>query len=369
MEEIGEISGVGGWTLDLETSDVRWSTQTRRIHEVPMDYQPTLESAIEFYAPEAREAVLNYVNKAIETGEGWDFNLPLITARGRRIWVRAVGRPFFKDGKAIRVVGSFQDTTLQTARELELKAARDAAESASRAKSSFLANISHEIRTPMNGIVGLIDALSSQELTSKQERLVDAIRTSSDTLQRLLTDVLETTRIEAGKLELVEQEFDLEKVIHAVAYSHNTNAQSKSLALETTVDTSAHGLWFGDSIRFSQVISNILDNAIKFTEQGAVSIHVYALKTSEDTESLRVSIKDTGIGFDEATGKRIFQKFEQGDQSTTRAFGGVGLGLNICQSIAFQMGGTITVTSTPHVGSEFVFEAPMRRMATSEAAA
>ncbi|MEM8987809.1 MAG: ATP-binding protein [Pseudomonadota bacterium] len=369
VDEIGALSGVGGWSLNLENSTVAWSDETRKIHDVDDDYVPNLETALNFYEPEAREEVSAVIDNALKTGTGWDFTLPIRTAKGQKIWVRAVGRTILENGRARKVVGSFQDVTLQTARELELQSARDAAQQASTAKTAFLANMSHEIRTPLNGVLALIDVLRKGHLSDEQRQILGIMKSSGDTLIRILTDFLDVSKAEAGKMDLIEQEFDLERIIHAAAYTHSGAAANKDILFSTQVDDAAKGCWRGDPVRISQIVSNLVSNAVKFTKAGSVCVNASAHDGDKGEPQIVIRISDTGIGFDEATAERIFEKFEQADETITREFGGTGLGLAICRSLARRMGGDVTATSTPGAGSVFTVVIPLAKVSQQDCAA
>jgi PAS domain S-box-containing protein len=247
------------------------------------------------------------------------------------------------------------DVTAQRTAAASLRAALEAAEQASLAKSTFLANMSHEIRTPLNGIVAGADILARSELTPRARELVDIIQTSGKSLERLLSEVLDLVRIEAGQVTIETGVFHLGDLTRSVAALCALHAGEKGVALETRIAPGADLAVTGDGARVRQVLTNLVSNAVKFTDQGQVTVEV-DLGANGRT---RVSVSDTGVGFDPAEKARIFGRFQQADASFTRRFGGTGLGLTISRELVELMGGTLSCDSRPGVGSTFWFELPL----------
>lgn len=248
-----------------------------------------------------------------------------------------------------------RDLTERYETEARLVEARDRAEEASRAKSVFLANMSHELRTPLNGILGVADALANVAADSRQREMVDLIVTSAHALEALLTDILDLARIEAGRMDIEEESFDLLAMVRSVAALFAASAERKGLSFRLELPDSAPTAVVGDSQRLRQVLNNLLSNAVKFTETGGVTLAVET-DCSQNPCRVRFSVHDSGIGFDAETGARLFQPFEQSDGSITRRFGGTGLGLSICRNLVELMGGTIEARSVVGQGSTFTFE-------------
>lgn len=249
-----------------------------------------------------------------------------------------------------------------------LAEARDAAETANRAKSRFLANMSHEIRTPLNGVIGVAQALARTELNPSQHEMLDLIQSSSRTLQTLLSDILDLARIESGRLDLKEEAFDLARVVEEAALLYAAAARDKGLQFIVEVAPEAR-LWVkGDAIRLKQVLTNLVSNAVKFTSSGFVSLTVDAAP-AQRPETLRFVVQDTGIGFDAPTRDRLFTRFEQADGDITRHYGGSGLGLAISRDLAAMMGGDLDCESEPGAGAAFILTLPWREVAAPDTAA
>jgi signal transduction histidine kinase len=253
--------------------------------------------------------------------------------------------------------------------EAAIRQARAAAESASKAKSVFLANMSHEIRTPLNGVIGLAGALGRTELSDEQIEMVNLICQSGQTLERFLTDILDVSKIEAGKLSLQVETFDLQESIQAAVHLMQTAANEKCLNFSLTFGTNARGLFKGDAVRIRQIVSNLASNAVKFTKEGEVVVQVEVIEAENngEAETLIIKVSDTGIGFDDEARDRLFNRFEQADGSITRQFGGTGLGLSICKALTEMMGGIISVVSAPNQGSTFMIKLPLSRSMSLDA--
>ena len=233
--------------------------------------------------------------------------------------------------------------------ERALALAATEAQAANQAKSAFLAAMSHEIRTPLNGVLGMAQAMGMEDLSPHQRERLNVISQSGESLLAILNDLLDLSKIEAGKLELEETDFDIDQVARGAHDTFAALAASKDLDFELTVTPRARGVYRGDPLRLRQILHNLISNAVKFTETGGVSVTVGRNRAGH----LTLRVRDTGIGIAADKAANLFQKFEQADASTTRRFGGTGLGLAICRDLAEMMGGSITVRSSPGQGAAF----------------
>ncbi|QNM95407.1 PAS domain S-box protein [Chitinimonas koreensis] len=265
------------------------------------------------------------------------------------------------DGGVAGFLGIARDVGAEREAQRALARAKEQAEAASRAKSEFLANMSHEIRTPLNAVLGMTQLLEHTGLDHDQREYVHMINVSGRSLLGILNDILDFSKIEAGRLELVNEAFDLGEVIDTVATIMSVNAAAKNLELIIHVSREIPRTLVGDALRLQQVLVNLVGNAIKFTEAGEISLWVQLVEALQDVVTLRFEVCDTGIGLSAAQQARLFAPFTQADSSTTRRFGGSGLGLVICKRLVEMMGGRMGVNSTLGRGSEFWFDAPLRR--------
>ena len=262
-----------------------------------------------------------------------------------------------------RVFGVARDITERLIIDAEIQEARRTAEAANQAKSDFLANMSHEIRTPLNGVIGVVDALSRTALTPAQREMLALVQSSGVTLERLVSDILDVSKIEAGKLEIEIGVLDLRHAIDPLVDINKLRAQEKGLAFHIAISDAARGEFRGDITRIRQVLGNLLSNAVKFTAKGEVSLSLDVIEACAPGQPAQIifEVKDSGVGFDAAFGAALFHRFSQADSTITRRFGGTGLGLSICLSLVEMMGGRITAESEVGVGSLFCVTLPLVR--------
>jgi PAS domain S-box-containing protein len=369
-----QIARVGGWEWDVANDRVTWSDELFHLFQLnPADGAPSFADHPNHYDPDDMQRLKEAVEAAVTSGTPYEMELCAIRSDGVRLTCLARGyAEFGSENKVTRLFGSLQDITeqkqaeeqlLETNRQLEAAMSRatelaSLAEAANRAKSEFLANMSHEIRTPMNGVIGMAQLLRFTNPSDEQADYLDNLELSCKNLLALINDILDLSKIESGKMELEYVDFSLHQSIQEVATSQSSLIRQKKLQLITTIQDQVPELLYGDALRLKQILLNLLGNAIKFTETGVITISVMAASCQDKTCRIRLEVSDTGIGMTDETVSRIFNSFEQADNSTTRRFGGSGLGLSICRRLAELMGGTIRAESTPGKGSSFIVELP-----------
>ncbi|MFO8234451.1 MAG: ATP-binding protein [Bacteroidales bacterium] len=480
LEQTGEMAKVGGWEINLDDNTVYWSKVTKKIHEVPEDYKPTVDEAIEFFPGESKKKIREAVNQAINEGKPYDLVLEFITAKGKRLWVHAIGEPEMFKGKCIWASGVFQDITEQKEAEIELQKsderfrvalsdssiivwqqdknlrytwiynahkhfneeeiigktdeelltnldevkqlinlkqqvietgkkakdevktsinnkpyyyrlnvepfknelgeivgvtcvsiditelkiayrnleeAKERAEESDRLKSAFLANMSHEIRTPMNGIMGFAKLLKKPELIGeKHNEFIDIIQESGKRMLNIIDELIDIAKIEAGQIEIFREEVNLNMLIDELYTFFSYETKQKGLQLESYKEFPD---WKSpictDYTKLNQVLSNLLKNAIKYTNEGKITFGY----TKKD-DIITFFVEDTGIGISTDQKENIFERFRQEDMTIRRQYEGAGLGLSISKAYVEMLGGKMWLESEKEKGSAFYFTIPYK---------
>jgi PAS domain S-box-containing protein len=308
-------------------------------------------------ASKSQASIREAYQEVFRTGRARKIEYPILALSGAETYVESsVALRRDAQGQPVGFMAFARDLSARKRYEDEMAIAINAAEAASRAKGEFLANMSHEIRTPLNGVIGMLDLARDAGLTADQSELIEMAATSANNLLGLISDILDFSKIEAGKLEFDRVEFDLADMLAQLSRSMGINAHAKGLDLVCSIAPETPRFLLGDPMRLTQVLINLLGNAIKFTAEGKVALRVAIDAPSSDQQAqLRFSVTDTGIGIEAGKQNSIFDAFSQADASTTRTFGGTGLGLTICSRIVQLMGGNIWVESEAGKGSTFHF--------------
>jgi PAS domain S-box-containing protein len=360
LATIVEQSSEAIWTADMAGKVTSWNSGAAAM----FGYGPgeVIGHALKASAstPDEEQARLG----RLAAGEKFSYESKAMTASGTAIDIQVAVAPLLDEsGGCVGTIAVARDVTQNKRSEEVLRHAREAAEAASHAKSSFLARMSHEIRTPMNGVLGMTELLLETGLTSTQRKYAETVQRSGKSLLGIINDLLDFSKIEAGKLELENIDMDLRRVIEDVVELLAERAYAKGLEIACSIPGNLIADVRGDPLRLGQVLTNLVGNALKFTEQGAVVIRAAVVDETAEKVTIRFEVKDTGVGISQETQSRIFVEFSQADGSTTRRHGGSGLGLAISKQLVEMMGGEIHVESAPGAGSTFWFTSSFERQA------
>ncbi|QPG06354.1 response regulator [Salinimonas marina] len=357
--EMEELANIGAWEVNLETDTLYWSAQTKKIHEVPPDYEPELETAINFYHEGAdREEIAGVVQRAIEFGEPWSREVRLKTYNGNIKWVATRGKAEFKEGKCVRIFGAFQDINDQLQTRQALIDKKNEAQRLLKARSTMIGKISHELRTPINGITGMLQTLVGETNPDIIESRVAIALRSADLLVRLINDVLDYSKVQHGDLELKNVRFAPKHIFDDLYALYQPQCQTKKIELDFRVDVAATQYTMGDPGRLTQIFSNLINNSLKFTEVGGIKLTA-KLEPEDDKAMLQVTIIDSGIGMDRAAMNDLFTPFKQGSAEVSAKYGGSGLGVAIVKELCDKLGGSLTFKSSKGVGTQACVKIPL----------
>ncbi|HAM71918.1 MAG TPA: hybrid sensor histidine kinase/response regulator, partial [Verrucomicrobiales bacterium] len=306
--------------------------------------------------------------QALARGETWQAEVRNRAKNGRLYWVDTTVVPLLDaQGRPYRYIAIRTEITPRKEAEGALLDALQAAQASDRAKSVFLGTMSHELLTPLNGVVGFAGLLRDTPLNAEQAEYLQTIEVAGATLERLIRNLLDLSRLDAGSLQLQRVPYTISSTLDAAVETYATVARAKGLELQSQPDAEAENLVLqGDGARVTQVLRHLVENGIKFTRAGRVTLRVHRLPSGVTTgcpslpQAVRVEVEDTGIGVSPEQQGHMFERFRQGDSSTTRAYGGAGMGLAICRRLIDLMGGTLGYSTTPGAGSTFWFTLPLQ---------
>ena len=363
LENSFTLGKSGYWEMDLKTSEVILShTMAHHYGEayIKKSKELGIRGLIYLILPEDRPAVANVVKQAIQSERRFEFKARSKNKNGVICWSHNYGE-IIRDhnGKPLKMKIFFKDISDDVAIAQELERVKDQALAASHAKSEFLANMSHEIRTPMNGILGMAELLANSNIGEQNKEHVSVIYKSANALLTIINDILDFSKIEAGAMELDPTPFNLREVINDVVSLMTQPAQAKGLELIVDYEQGHNGHFIADSGRLRQVITNLLNNAIKFTDSGHIITRISVKGARETSNVVSIEIEDTGIGIEPDKLNTIFENFTQADSSTTRIYGGTGLGLSISKKLVEMMNGRIKVESEFGKGAKFSIQVPL----------
>lgn len=358
LNEAQAIAKVGSWELSLPFFLVSLSRESRKIFELEPEGICTWNNLKRKIEKDDLTQLESVMLNAVETREAFNIECRMTTKDGSVKYLMCIGKVVVQNN-VVTLKGTFQDITERKRVEENLKEAKRLAEEANTAKSRFLANMSHEIRTPLNGILGLTEIMQMDDLTPTHREYLDIMRNSGKTLSQLINDILDLSKIESGKLTLEHIPFDFTQLVDTNINRYKFLAQEKGLTLTCTVDPQIPAQLLGDPTRISQIITNLISNAIKFTTAGSIQVEFTQVKREDNRSTIQGRIVDTGIGIPSDKVDLIFESFTQADDTVTRRYGGSGLGLSIVKSLLKQMEGDIAVKSPANNrtkrGSAFTF--------------
>lgn len=333
LEKAGKIAQVGGWEVDLKAGVPIWSAQTRALHEVPEDFVPDMETAINFYTPENRPVIKALIEDAIEKGSTWDVEMPLITAKNNLIWVRSAGETIVENGKTVRLFGVFQDITRRKENE--------------RIKEAFISTMNHELRTPLTSIAGALSMLRNPKIPATPDttqKLFDIATKNTARLTELINDLLDIEKIAAGAMRFQTRVLAITPLIEEAIQQLSPFAAEYNSRYQFKPQRTPHYLLV-DPLRFNQVLNNLLSNAAKFSPPHSTITLNLTQEKDKEQNWLCITVCNPGPGIPEQFHDQVFNRFMQVDDTDSRSQGGTGLGLAISKELTEAMGGTIAFTS------------------------
>ncbi len=356
LESSQELSNTGGWEYDIVNGKVFWTQQMYAIYGVPQDYDSSsLESNLVFYSDEYQTKIIHTLQRSFEHQQPYTVEAEIKTGSGQSKWVRLFGTPSVSNGNVIAMHGALMDITQQKQDAKELLEAKVKAEEAARAKTDFLSVMSHEIRTPLNGIIGITNLLKLSN-PKNQEEYIDNLIFSADYLLQLINDILDLTKIDSYDTTLMEDEINLFELIGNITNQFRSLATTKGIDLSYIVDPKIPKSIIGDATRLSQILYNLISNALKYTDEGTVAVTAKEVHREDNKTTIHFSVQDSGIGIPEEYHMAVFDSFTQVQQGAYQRHASTGLGLAITKKLIELHNSAIYMNSIPGEGTTFEFD-------------
>ena len=355
LNQITELAGVGTWELDLEMNSLKWSASLKRMLQINEKQEITPSRALQFMAnKKVRNVYESKMEEITTTGNDWAYEFEVITDAGEKRWLESRAHPIMKNGTCQKIIGATRDITERFNTTQSLKQKTAIAEQALKARSEFLANMSHEIRTPIHGVQGMLETLCGTSLNEKQKEYTHVAMRSSESLLNIVNDILDFSKIDSGHMTYDAEPVNLKELIEQQVPMFRRLADKKGIEFITETAAVSDTVFLADSLRLSQILMNLINNAVKFTEEGSIKISTRCTKYGAGRYRVKLIITDTGIGISEEQQKVIFSPFLQAEESTQRRFGGTGLGLAIVSNIVEHYDGNVEVSSAVGEGARFI---------------
>ena len=359
-EKLQSVANIGTWEVEFATNTLTWSSQTRKIHEVDSDFEPSLDSAIEFYkAGFDRDEISRIVAHTAETGEPWSSTLRLVTAKGNTVWIETHGMAEMQNGECLRLFGTCQNVNKAVELRLALDEKRKEAEAVAAEKGALLARVSHELKTPLNGIVGMLEAIKYEQHDGRREKKADFALRSAGRLGSLINDVVDYTAIINQDFTLEATPFCVKELLNEVVGILEMRCQERGISFNTSLEFGANTYIDGDAARIAQVVKNVASFIIKRTELDGLTIHV-ALLHKKDNAVFHASIEGLGAAMSEPAMRELFKPLMNTSQESSESRNDNGLALSTAKQLVTKMDGELTVSSVEQRGTCFDIVMPVQ---------